>query len=119
MSPVFDTFLANGSVVSTDVLGSPDGDLRLCPDLDHLVVLSGQPGWAWAPVDRVTQEGERHPGCGRTFPRRIVADAAQRHGISFKAGIETECAGRTARRTYRTHRVRRDTALRELHRTSA
>ncbi|WP_033319214.1 glutamine synthetase family protein [Streptomyces yerevanensis] len=92
MSPVFDTFLANDSIVSTDVLGSPDGDLRLYPDLDHLVVLSGQPGWAWVPVDRVTQEGERHPGCGRTFLRRIVVDAAERYGISFKAGIEIEWA---------------------------
>ncbi|MER5177627.1 glutamine synthetase family protein [Streptomyces sp. NPDC002896] len=92
MSPVFDTFLANDSIVSTDVLGSPDGDLRLFPDLDQLVVLAGQPGWAWAPVDRVTQEGERHPGCSRTFLRRIVVDAARQHGITFKAGIEVEWA---------------------------
>ncbi|MFE9643293.1 glutamine synthetase family protein [Streptomyces sp. NPDC006365] len=90
MSPVFDTFLANDSIVSTDVLGSPDGDLRLYPDLDHLVVLSGQPGWAWAPVDRITQEGDRHPGCSRTFLRRIIADAAEHHGITFKASIEIE-----------------------------
>ncbi|MGW3287264.1 glutamine synthetase, partial [Streptomyces sp. NPDC001002] len=52
MSPVFDTFLANDSIVTTDVLGSPDGDLRMYPDLDRLTVLAGQPGWAWAPVDR-------------------------------------------------------------------
>ncbi|MFJ5532742.1 glutamine synthetase [Streptomyces sp. NPDC093261] len=90
MSPVFDTFLANDSIVSTDVLGSPDGDLRLYPDLDHLVVLSGQPGWAWAPVDRITQEGEQHPACSRTFLRRVVADAARRHGITFKTAIEVE-----------------------------
>ncbi|MFF4905477.1 glutamine synthetase family protein [Streptomyces sp. NPDC001260] len=90
MSPVFDTFLANDSIVTTDVLGSPDGDLRLYPDLDRLVVLAAQPGWAWAPVDRITQEGEPHPGCGRTVLRRIVADAAERHGLSFRAGIEIE-----------------------------
>ncbi|MGR6968894.1 glutamine synthetase [Streptomyces cynarae] len=90
MSPVFDTFLANDAIVSTDVLGSPDGDLRLYPDLDHLVVLSGQPGWAWAPVDRITQEGERHPACSRSFLRRIVTDAARDHGITFKAAIEVE-----------------------------
>ncbi|MGW3497785.1 glutamine synthetase [Streptomyces sp. NPDC001020] len=90
MSPVFDTFLANDSIVSTDVLGSPDGDLRLYPDLDHLVVLSGQPGWAWAPVDRITQEGARHPACSRSFLRRVVTDAAQHHGITFKAAIEVE-----------------------------
>ncbi|MFF3905891.1 glutamine synthetase family protein [Streptomyces sp. NPDC001848] len=92
MSPVFDTFLANDSIVSTDVLGSPDGDLRLYPDLDHLVVLSGQPGWAWAPVDRITQEGERHPACSRSFLRRVVTDAARDHGITFKAAIEVEWA---------------------------
>ncbi|MFI5684079.1 glutamine synthetase [Streptomyces sp. NPDC051636] len=92
MSPVFDTFLANDSIVTTDVLGSPDGDLRLYPDLDHLAVLAGQPGWAWAPVDRITQEGERHPGCARTFLRRMVTDAAERHGIAFRAAVETEWA---------------------------
>ncbi|MEU5595841.1 glutamine synthetase family protein [Streptomyces sp. NPDC020298] len=92
MSPVFDTFLADDSIVTTDVLGSPDGDLRLYPDLDQLVVLAGQPGWAWAPVDRITQEGERHPGCSRTFLRRIVTDAAERHGITFRAAVEVEWA---------------------------
>ncbi|GAA2487139.1 glutamine synthetase family protein [Streptomyces longisporus] len=92
MSPVFDTFLANDSIVSTDVLGSPDGDLRLYPDLDQLVVLAGQPGWAWTPVDRITQEGEPHPGCSRTVLRRIVSEAADRHGLTFKAGIEIEWA---------------------------
>ncbi|MFB7930091.1 glutamine synthetase [Streptomyces sp. NPDC056039] len=90
MSPVFDTFLANDSIVTTDVLGSPDGDLRLYPDLDQLVVLAGQPSWAWAPVDRITQDGERHPGCTRTFLRRIVTEAAERHGLAFRAGIEIE-----------------------------
>ncbi|MET8565616.1 glutamine synthetase family protein [Streptomyces flaveolus] len=90
MSPVFDTFLADDSIVTTGVLGSPDGDLRLYPDLDRLVALAGQPGWAWAPVDRITQEGARHPGCARTFLRRTVTDAAERHGLAFKAAIEIE-----------------------------
>ncbi|OIJ67809.1 glutamine synthetase family protein [Streptomyces mangrovisoli] len=90
MSPVFDTFLAHDSIVTTDVLGSPDGDLRLYPDLDALVALAAQPGWAWAPVDRITQEGERHPGCSRTFLRRLVADAERRLGITFRASVEVE-----------------------------
>jgi glutamine synthetase len=92
MSPVFDTFLADDSIVTTDVLGSPDGDLRLYPDLDQLAELSGQPGWAWAPVDRITQEGERHPACSRTFLRRTVQEASDRHGVTFKASIEIEWA---------------------------
>ncbi|MCX4885338.1 glutamine synthetase family protein [Streptomyces sp. NBC_00847] len=92
MSPVFDTFLANDSIVSTDVLGSPDGDLRLYPDLDQLVALAAQPGWAWAPVDRITQEGEPHPGCSRTALRRILVEAAEGHGLTLKAAIEIEWA---------------------------
>ncbi|WP_217207996.1 glutamine synthetase [Streptomyces sp. AC550_RSS872] len=92
MSPVLDAFLANDSVVTTDVLGSPDGELRLYPDLDPLVELSTQPGWAWAPVDRITREGERHPACGHTFLRRTVQEAAERHGITFEASIEIEWA---------------------------
>ncbi|MFF9282452.1 glutamine synthetase family protein [Streptomyces griseosporeus] len=90
MSPVFDTFLAHDAIVTTDVLGSPDGDLRLFPDLDQLVALAAQPGWAWAPVDRITQDGERHPGCSRTVLRRTVTEAAERYGLQFRAGIEIE-----------------------------
>lgn len=92
MSPVFDTFLSDDRTVATDVLGSPDGDLRLYPDLDGLVALAGQPGWAWAPVDRITQDGERHPGCSRTFLRRVVADAAREHGLAFRTAVEIEWA---------------------------
>lgn len=92
MSPVFDTFLANDSIVSTDVLGSPDGDLRLYPDLDQLTVLCAQPGWAWAPVDRITQDGEPHPACARTFLRRVVEQAARQHGVTFRAAVEIEWA---------------------------
>jgi glutamine synthetase len=49
MSTVFDIFLSNDLMTSTAELGSPDGDLRLVPDLDRLVRLAAQRGWAWAP----------------------------------------------------------------------
>jgi glutamine synthetase len=91
MSPVFDLFLADDSIVGGQLQGGPDGDLRLVPDLDHLVVLAGQPGWAWAPVDRMTQDGSMHPGCSRTLLRHAVADAAE-HGLEFRASIEIEFA---------------------------
>jgi glutamine synthetase len=89
MSPVFDTFLADDSIVATDVLGGPDGDLRLFPDLDQLVPLAGQPGWAWAPVDRITQDGAVHPACTRSLLRHVVAAAAE-EGVSAQASIEIE-----------------------------
>lgn len=90
MSPVFDTFLADDRSVTTDVLGGPDGDLRLYPDLDHLTVLAAQPGWAWAPVDRIAQDGTPYPGCGRTFLRGTVARAAELHGLTFRTALEIE-----------------------------
>jgi glutamine synthetase len=91
MSPVFDVFLADDSITGTDRLGGPDGDLRLRPDLDRLVVLAGQPGWAWAPADRFTQEGEPWIADQRGFARRMVHRAAG-EGLSFRAAIEVEWA---------------------------
>jgi len=91
MSPTFDTFLADDSIVSTDRLGGPDGDLRLYPDLDRLVALAGQPGWAWAPVDRLTQDGDPYPVCSRSLLRHLVS-SAEAAGISYQAGIEIEFA---------------------------
>ena len=65
MSPVFDAFLFDDSIVAGRYAGSAVGDLRLHPDLDRLTVLAGQPGWAWAPVDRYTQDGVPHVQCSR------------------------------------------------------
>jgi glutamine synthetase len=92
MSPVFDMFLADDSIVGSALQGGPDGDLRLVPDLDRAVALAGgQPGWAWAPVDRMRQDGTMHPGCNRTLLRRLVRDAAAT-GLTFKASVEIEFA---------------------------
>jgi glutamine synthetase len=91
MSPVFDLFLADDSIVGGELQGGPDGDLRLVPDLDQAVALAGQPGWAWAPVDRMTQDGTLHPGCSRSLLRRLVT-AAEAQGLTFKASIEIEFA---------------------------
>ncbi|MFI5953014.1 glutamine synthetase [Cryptosporangium sp. NPDC051539] len=89
MSPVFDLFLADDSIVGSDKQGGPDGDLRLYPDLDQLTVLAAQPGWAWAPVDRLTQDGVPHVNCSRSLLRRVVGEAAAR-GLTFKAAVEIE-----------------------------
>jgi glutamine synthetase len=91
MSPVFDLFLTDDSIVSSEHLGGPDGDLRLVPDLDRLTVLAGQPGWAWTPADRLTQDGEPYPVCQRTFARRMTQRAAEA-GIDLRAAVEIEWA---------------------------
>jgi glutamine synthetase len=86
MSPVFDAFLVDDSIAPG---GSPVGDLRLLPDLDRLTRLAAQPGWAWAPVDRYTQDGLPHPGCQRLFARRM-ADRAGEAGLGVQMGFEVE-----------------------------
>ncbi|MFJ6673376.1 glutamine synthetase [Actinosynnema sp. NPDC091369] len=106
VAPVHDTYLANGSYVPIDALGPGDGDLCMFPDLDGITVLAGQPGWAWTAVDRIGQDGRQHPGCGRTFLRRVVAEAAEHHGITFKAAIEVEWSvGRKAQAPHDTDYV--------------
>ena len=89
MSPVFDVFMFDDAITASPSSTGPVGDLRLFPDLEQLVVLAAQPGWAWAPVDRRTQEGEPHPGCQRTFARRMVDRAAER-GLEVSMGFEAE-----------------------------
>src|SRR6516164_968876 len=89
MSPVFDVFMFDDAITSSPSSAGPVGDLRLFPDLDKLVVLAAQPGWAWAPVDRRTQEGDSHPGCQRAFARRMCERAAAQ-GLQFLMGFEAE-----------------------------
>jgi glutamine synthetase len=89
MSPVFDVFMFDDAITASPSSTGPVGDLRLFPDVERLVALAAQPGWAWAPVDRRTQEGEPHPGCQRTFARRM-ADQAARRGLQASMGFEAE-----------------------------
>ncbi|WP_433337321.1 hypothetical protein [Spirillospora sp. CA-294931] len=89
MSPVFDAFLLDDSIVTGRFAGGPMGDLRLHPDLDRLVPLAAMPGWAWAPADRVDQEGAPHPLDARWLLRREVALLAAL-GWSVRAAFEVE-----------------------------
>jgi glutamine synthetase len=91
MSPVFDVFLIDDSITTSPHIGGPDGDLRLIPDLDRLTMLAGQPGWAWAPADRYTQDGEVYVACQRCFARRMAALALAR-GLEFRVSFEVEWA---------------------------
>jgi glutamine synthetase len=89
MSPVFEVFMVNDSITSSDEVGGPVGDLRLMPDPWAVKELAAQPGWAWAPVDKHTQEGEVYPGCQRTFAKRQAARAADA-GIELRMAFELE-----------------------------
>jgi glutamine synthetase len=89
MSPVFEVFVVDDTITSSEEVGGPVGDLRLMPDPAALKVLAAQPGWAWAPVDKLTQEGEVYAGCQRTFTKRMVAGAAE-HGLEVRMAFELE-----------------------------
>jgi glutamine synthetase len=91
MSPVFDAFLFDDSIVAGRFAGSAVGDLRLHPDLDRLTVLAGPPGWAWAPVDRYDQDGQPHVQDSRLLLRRVVDELAG-EGLSVRAAYEIEWA---------------------------
>ncbi|MBA3729133.1 MAG: glutamine synthetase, partial [Actinobacteria bacterium] len=89
LSPVFDVFLVNDHITASAEVGGPVGDLRLMPDLDALRPLAAQPGWAWAPTDQYTQEGEPFPSCQRSFARAMVERAAGL-GLELSMGFELE-----------------------------
>jgi glutamine synthetase len=89
LSPVFDVFLVNDHITASADVGGPVGDLRLMPDLDALRPLAAQPGWAWAPTDQYTQEGEPFASCQRSFARKMVERAAEL-GLHLKMGFEIE-----------------------------
>jgi glutamine synthetase len=85
VSPVFDYFLLDDSIVG----GGPVGDLRLKPDLSRLTVLAAQPGWAWAPAVRHDQDGNVHPGDARGLAQRVVERLAA-DGLVAMAAFEVE-----------------------------
>jgi glutamine synthetase len=93
-SPVLDAFTSDGGIDAASPLDKPDGDLRMVPDLDRLVVLRAPEGWAWAPGDRFHQDGTVYTGCQRSFARAQVA-AGLSEGISALMAFEVEwMAGR-------------------------
>ncbi|QXJ20349.1 glutamine synthetase [Actinomadura graeca] len=91
MSPVFDVFLLDDSIVSGRYIGGPAGDLRLHPDLDRLVPMAAMPGWAHAPASRYAQDGAVHPLDTRAVLRREMARLAAA-GFTAKAAFEIEWA---------------------------
>lgn len=76
-------------ITTTSVYDSPSGDMRLRPDVSAAVALHFADGWAWAPVDQYSQEGEHKPDCPRGFTQRAAA-AAQRRGLGVRMAYEVE-----------------------------
>jgi glutamine synthetase len=90
-STAFDYFRFDDWVAAPASGEGPVGDQRIIPDLSRMVVLSAQPGWAWAPGERWSQTGEPHDKCSRLLLRRQVESLAQQ-GIEVQAAFEIEWA---------------------------
>jgi glutamine synthetase len=88
-SPAFDWFRFDDLVVAPESGEGPVGDLRILPDLDRLTVLAAQPGWAWAPGDRLRLDGTPHDQCSRQLVRRVESELADR-GFEVRAAFEIE-----------------------------
>ncbi|MFJ4099539.1 glutamine synthetase family protein [Amycolatopsis japonica] len=85
----FDFFGFDDVITGGEHSLGPVGDLRLHPDLDALTVLAGQPGWVWAPVTKLDQEGEPHPQDGRALLATAVDRLAAR-GHRARMSFEIE-----------------------------
>ncbi|GAA2119875.1 glutamine synthetase family protein [Nocardioides bigeumensis] len=88
-SPSFDFFRGDDWVAAPATGEGPVGDHRIVPDLDRLVVLGAQPGWAWAPGERWEQSGAAYAADSRLLLRRLVGSLAER-GLSVRAAYEIE-----------------------------
>jgi len=85
-SVTWPVFCVDNHVAMTDEIGVT-GDLRLVADLSGAVVLDD--GFAWAPADVHTQDGNRSALCWRDVACRQV-DRVARMGIDVLAGFEME-----------------------------
>jgi glutamine synthetase len=88
-STAFDYFRFDDWVAAPPGGAAPIGDQRILPDLDRLVVLAAQPGWAWAPGDRYAQTGDVYELDSRLLLARLEDELASR-SISVLAAIEIE-----------------------------
>ncbi len=88
-STAFDYFRFDDWVAAPSSGEGPVGDQRIVPDLDRLVVLAAQPGWAWAPGERFTQGGHAYDMDSRLLLGRLVDEQAER-GLTFRCAFEIE-----------------------------
>jgi glutamine synthetase len=88
LSPIFNVCTVADTFTHSAAVGGPTGDLRLIPD-PAAVRLCAEPGWALAPADQYTQDGEVFGCCQRSFARRMVREAFAR-GLQLHFGWELE-----------------------------
>ncbi|KZB88264.1 glutamine synthetase family protein [Amycolatopsis regifaucium] len=90
ITPLFAVFDSHDAITfGHKGLATPSGDIRLMPEMDRLVRLSGQPGFAWAPGHQVAADGSAWAYDPRRVLERQVERAASA-GLTVRAGYEME-----------------------------
>lgn len=90
LSTLFNAAMSNDHfALHPGYIDGPSGDLRLRADPAATVAMAAMPGWAWAPVDQYTQDGEPFPACPRGFLRRMV-ERLDARGLRAAAAYEFE-----------------------------
>ena len=90
LSTLFNVAMSNDRFALCEgFIDGPSGDLRLRPDPAATVPIAAMPGWAWAPVDQYTQEGEPFAACPRAFATSMASRFAA-SGLSVRAAFEPE-----------------------------
>ncbi|MEU0515895.1 hypothetical protein [Amycolatopsis sp. NPDC006125] len=75
VTPLFAVFDSHDAITfGHKGLGTPSGDVRLVPEADRIVRLSGQSGFAWAPGRLVAADGSDWP----YDPRGVLAGGRRR-----------------------------------------
>ena len=123
LSTLFNVAMSNDRFALREgFIDGPSGDLRLRPDPAATVPLAAMPGWAWAPVDQYTQEGEPFAACPRAFAT-AMASRVRRIGpvrpCGLRAGVlrrgrrdDGHVRAGTSRSRIQRHRARREPPVR-------
>ena len=93
LSTLFNAAMSNDHfALHPGYIDGPSGDLRLRADPAATVAMAAMPGWAWAPIDQYTKEGEPFAACPRGFLQRTVRrlDAL---GLSSGGGVRVRVLG--------------------------
>ena len=96
LSTLFNAAMSNDHfALHPGYIDGPSGDLRLRADPAATVAMAAMPGWAWAPIDQFTQDGEPFAACPRGFLRRMV-ERLDALGLRAAAAYEFEFSVGTA-----------------------
>ncbi|KAL1920352.1 uncharacterized protein VTP21DRAFT_729, partial [Calcarisporiella thermophila] len=87
---ITDGLMGSTAVFDTVFAGSAVGEIQYVPDLRSLRQLPYHPAHAAAIGDMMNRNGTPYERCPRDFLKRMLSKLHNAHGLTLKAGFETE-----------------------------